>query len=357
MINKEISQQVLTISPNKNGKGGIASVVSSISVYYEGFNYIITSNGSSIFSKIGYLISSISQLLYYILVKKIKIVHIHGASRNSFYRKSIYVNICHFFKTKIVYHSHGGNFELFYEQLKKQGRASIIKNTLDKADVLVVLTNNWKKFYSTITDENKIIVLNNIVIPPKEIQKKRYSEAPLSFLFLGDIRDKKGIFDLIEVIAANKDKLKGKIHLYVGGREEVRRLETAIKQNELQDIVSFEGWVAGDKKEELFFKSDIYILPSYIEGLPVSILEAMSYGMPIISTNVGGIPELITSGENGILFDAGNKPELLNAINYFLNNPQEVQRMGILNKEKATAYYPDQVIPQLEKIYIDLAAR
>lgn len=96
----------------------------------------------------------------------------------------------------------------------------------------------------------------------------------------------KGIYDLIGVIALHKKEFHGRQKLRVGGNGEVDKVKILIKEKKISDIVSYEGWVSGGRKVELLDVSDAYILPSYKEGLPISILEAMSYGLPMISTKV-----------------------------------------------------------------------
>lgn len=72
------------------------------------------------------------------------------------------------------------------------------------------------------------------------------------------------------------------------------------------DNVEFPGWVRGDTKDKLLREADVFFLPSYNEGMPMSVLDAMGYGLPVVSTNVGGIPKIVHDGENGYCCDPGN---------------------------------------------------
>lgn len=169
-------------------------------------------------------------------------------------------------------------------------------------------------------------------------------------LFLGLITAQKGIYDLVDVIREIRRDLRDKFCLHIGGNGETERLQGLIDENDLSDLVSFEGWVSGEKKRELFSLADAYILPSYIEGLPISILEAMSYGLPILSTPVGGIPEVVDE-TNGILFTPGDKKEMADAIKSIVGNPQIGKSKGSASREKAVRYYPDNVASELIEIY------
>jgi glycosyltransferase involved in cell wall biosynthesis len=354
LISKDISAKILTVGPSiysKGHRGGLTNVVRSFSKYYEIFNFIATAGSKVKPIQLLYFLASIFRLFYYIFVQRIKIIHIHGSSYSSFFRKSIIINICYFFKRKIVYHLHSGAFRTFYE---KPGKRGVIEKTLYKVDVLLVLSNSWKFFFSTIVDERKIYVLNNIVDKPDF--KRRYLSiyTVTKFLFLGIINDSKGVFDLLDIVRDHKNELEGKFLLYVCGRGEVDRLVEYIEKYKIEHLVKFGGWVSGREKENILSVCDIYILPSYIEALPVSILEAMSYGMPVISANVGGIPEIVLNNENGFLVNPGDKKEILKKILFFINNPKAIEQMGSRSREMVKPFYPEEVILKLASIYRNL---
>lgn len=108
------------------------------------------------------------------------------------------------------------------------------------------------------------------------------------------------------------------------------------------------------KKIECLNWEDVYILPSYNEGLPIAILEAMSYKHPIISTPVGGIPEVIKNYENGILVQPGNKEEIIEAIKYYIENPESIKDQGNKAFETVQEFFPEKVFSDLSQIYQSL---
>ena len=120
------------------------------------------------------------------------------------------------------------------------------------------------------------------------------------------------MFDLLRAMALLQGAAPGKARLEIGGNKNEEALEEAIRSQELADCVHFNGFVSGDRKKELLNRAEVFVLPSYHEGLPVSILEAMSYGCAIISTPVGGIPEVVR--ENGILVRPGDVEGIAAAI-------------------------------------------
>jgi glycosyltransferase involved in cell wall biosynthesis len=143
----------------------------------------------------------------------------------------------------------------------------------------------------------------------------------LHLLFLGDICKEKGIFDLVDVISNNYSVFDGTVVMHICGLGNVTELMSVVAENKLDNVVKYEGWVSGKKKIDLLNLCDIFILPSYYEGMPISIIEAMSYRMAIISSAIGGIPELVRNNYNGCLITPGDKDAILNSVSFFIDNP------------------------------------
>ena len=153
----------------------------------------------------------------------------------------------------------------------------------------------------------------------------------------------------------NYHLLKGKARFLIAGNGETDKLTTLIKSNNIGDVMSYIGWVSGREKAELLSQCDVYLQPTYAEGQPISILEALSYGKPILTTPVGGIPDIVKNRYNGILFTPGNKRELAEAINNFLDmSPDKVQLMGKNSLSMVEAHMPSAVVEKLENIYTNL---
>jgi glycosyltransferase involved in cell wall biosynthesis len=179
----------------------------------------------------------------------------------------------------------------------------------------------------------------------------------LTLLFLGYVSNKKGLFDLLDVLKENKELYQNKIQLVIGGNGEIDTLKKYLKENKLDDLVQFVGWISNVEKAGWLKKADIFVLPSYFEGLPISILEAMSYGHPIITTNVGGIPEIVMNNKNGVICEPGNKEELKNAIDFFIQQPEKIKEFGFYSSEISKKYLPDSVMQELMNIYKTLLTK
>jgi len=350
-----LTSKILTIGPDyHNHRGGVGAVIDVYNKYYEVLNFIPSHKPGSVFRKIYVFLISLVRLFTTLLTnREIKIIHIHGSSYGSFYRKFIIFIICKYiFRKSIIYHIHGGAFKVFYENSNNLTKRWI-RILFGGADIVICLSQSWFGFYEQNFRIKKLIILPNIIDYPA-IENNSAETNFMTLLFLGWMSRPKGIFDLIEVIAKNKEKYGTRIRLLIGGSGETRQLTDLISQHHIENIVEFMGWVSNERKEYVLNHADVYILPSYNEGLPISILESMSYGKAIIATNVGGIPEIVKDRENGLLIEPGNKEQIEIAINYLLEHPGLVKKYGKNSLQMVQKHLPDSVLNELSKIYTSL---
>lgn len=354
-ISKKTSEKILTIGPEyHNHRGGIGAVIDIYNKYFDGFNFIPTyKEGSALFKTYVFLIGLLKISYTLLRNRNIEIVHIHGSSRASFYRKFIcFIISKYLFKKKVIYHIHDGTYHLFYAHSKTVTR-KMIRMFVNHVDCLICLSESWKLFYEENFKAKSIVILPNIIDYPV-IKERKKDTRKIHFLFLGLISNNKGIFDLIEVIKNNIDAFDNKIELIIGGNGEVDRLQKLIEEYRIGHIVKFVGWVQNEIKVQYLHNIDVYILPSYNEGLPISILEAMSYRKPIISTNVGGIPEIVKNNENGFLISPGNLGQIEKSIKYFIKNPHDIEKFGHISEKMVEKYLPESVILHLENVYYQI---
>lgn len=349
MISKKLSKHILTVGPNYTPpRGGIAQVLYTYNKdIFEDFLFIKTTQLDNPAKKFICCCIAIVKLLGYCLFKDIKIVHIHTASKNSFWRKSIFILISWLFKKKIVLHIHGGQFEVFVKN------HPFILHILKRCSRIIVLSPSKLIYYQEHFALNNITVINNVISSPITMEKE--IDDHVNFLFLGSLCKGKGIYDLLDVISRNKDRYAGKMKLFICGNGNVEKVKKIIKENQLDQIAFYIGWIDGEKKIEILNKSHVYILPSYVEALPISILEAMSYNLPIISTRVGAIPNIVYNNENGFLIDPGDKDALKNAITEMISiTPEKRESMGKQSFNLVQPYLSIHVEKELEELYMSL---
>jgi glycosyltransferase involved in cell wall biosynthesis len=350
LISKDLAKKVLMIGVyyKHHAPGGMAAIVQYYAKYIENLRYISSWRLTGKVGKLWYAIRSYFSVLFLLVFdKRIKILHIYTAADMSFYRKMKFVNLGKCFKKEVILHSHSSRFKDFYAE---SNRKDYIIKSLNKVDILMVVSSSWKTWFESIgVSAEKIIVLNNIVDYPQE--KELAKEEKIRLLFLGELGPRKGVFDILKVLAENKEFYSDKIIFKIGGNLFEEKLKTFIADNGLSCFVQFEGWVSGDKKVELLNWADVFILPSFNEGLPIAVLEAMSYSCAIISTPVGGILEALHDYENGIVVRPGNHEEINNAIMYMVNNRNKVETFGAKSREIIVPFFPSSVITHLKDIY------
>lgn len=311
---------ILMVGPSKEGKGGISTVVNN---YFDSdlineFNiiYIPTAIEGNKLIKALFWVYAYIKIFIVIWIGNIQLVHIHMASRGSYYRKSKIVKISRLFKKKTIIHLHGAQFDVFYNNECSEEKKSLIRKTFDIADRIIVLSEQWKDFVETITKTQIHILYNAVSI--NEINNVDISNE-INLTFLGRVDKRKGIYDLLEATKKVID-IYNNIKLNIAGDGEIEELKELVKNSNLIKNVDILGWINNKEKEELLRKTYLYILPSYNEGMPMSILEAMSYGIPVISTYVGGIPSVIVNDLNGILIEAGDIDALASSIKYLIED-------------------------------------
>lgn len=351
MINEQISDKIITVCPEfKTPRGGVAQCVSSYSkAVFSNFRAICNSCSGSKFKKSAKCVIAIFKLVWTLTFdRNVRVVHIHTASYNSFRRSSIFVLLSKMMGRKVVLHIHGGGFKEYYAS-----EPSFVGRVLSRCDAIAVLSQSWKSFFDGITNPDRVRVVPNIVETPSLMDVD--DDGMFHLLFLGHIQKAKGIFDLVEIINEYKTDYNGRLILDIGGGMfEVERLRQIIKANHLGDIIHFHGWVSGDAKIRLLNTADAFILPSYTEGVPISILEAETYGLPILSTAVGGIPEIVSDGGNGFLFTPGDKVAMKTAVDKLLVDTKLCRALGESSTMIAANNLPANLETVLTCLYVDL---
>lgn len=327
--------------------GGVAAVENVYSTFYEPFNHIATVVDYGKMRKLMTFFKAYVKFWWWMLFhREIQIVHVHGSSDASFWRKKLFIDVARLFRKKIVFHCHGSEFQRF-----ANSHLHIVTKTLNKCDCVIALSESWKKWFEDTLHHKNVIVIKNVIPYP---YSHPIEHDKFTLIFLGRLGKRKGIYDLLDVLSEHKDEFAGKIEFLFGGDGDVDEVLSIIKQNGIENIAKYQGWVDGSKKEKILNIADAYILPSYNEGLPISILEAMSYSLPIISTTVGGIPEVLKNRQNGFIMKPGDKAAIYKAINTMMNDKRLCDAMGKDSLEKVKEHLPNYVERQLQNLYDSL---
>lgn len=324
-------KKVCMIVQDRKVKGGIAAVISG---YYgskleEDFNMVYVESYKD-GGKVSKLIKSICGYIHFLkvlLIDKPDIVHIHSSFGPSFYRKIPFIYMASFFNKPIINHIHGADFNKFYNGASKN-KKRLIQKIYNKCSIIVVLSDEWKEKLKYVVEESKIYIVQNYSLAYEDVLlEKKNRSLNYQVLFLGEIGARKGCYDIPNVIK-NVAEVIPNVKFILAGSGDIDELRKLSRKYEIEDNIVFPGWVRGDKKDEILKQSDIFFLPSYNEGMPMAILDAMGYGLPIISTNVGGIPKIVRQGKNGYLFEAGDIESFSKKIIELLNSKNKIEEYG-----------------------------
>lgn len=300
------------------------------------------------------LIRALTVYLWLLMTRRVELVHAHAAMRGSFWRKGLFTSLARLFSVPVILHLHGSEMKPFYES-QRPFLQRLIRRHLEKATRVIVLSESWREFVSRIAPAARITVVPNyVIVPPAANDEARHMQE---VLFLGLIGRRKGTFDLIPAFAEASEQHPD-ARLTIGGNGEVDKAKDLIASLGAGDRAALAGWVGPAAKEELLKRSGIYVLPSYNEGLPMSVLEAMAAGLAVITTRVGGIPELITDGVDGLLIEPGDRDGLKRSLAALLEDEALRSRLARAGRSRVEEKYSDRaILPLLQQIYRECVVR
>lgn len=314
------------IIPSFKAKGGIASLVDG----YRGselenafqIHYIETYCDGGKIAKFCKAVTAYAAFLRELLFSRPDLVHIHSAFSASFFRKVPFVYLSVLLGIPVINHIHGSELEQFYlnaSSLKKQ----FIRATYNRCTKIIVLSEQWKEQFSCLVPADRLAVVVNYSSLQSPAPDASVRSARPQILYLGFLSERKGCFDIPEIAATVCREIDDAEFVLGGaGKDEgVQQILSLAEKYNVSERLLFPGWVKDEQKDSLLRSAALYFLPSYSEGMPMSILEAMGYGLPVVSTTVGGIPAIVREGENGYLCSPGNCSALAHAIVRILKNP------------------------------------
>lgn len=357
-MHQEEDMRILLVGPDRSVKGGITTVIegifSSDLLKNHIFEHLSTHRDDlSKFGKLVYGIKAYWHFLKTVFVFKPHIIHVHSSFGASFYRKSFIILMSWLLRIKQINHVHGAEFNNFYAE------ASIFKKKLVKfiyniPETTIVLSKVWVNKLDTICYRSKVLCLNNFAVMPEDNLAKEienYGSRKNEVLFLGEVGKRKGAYDIPGIAEKVFHHIKD-VHFVVAGNGDIEKIKEIVREKGCDQLVTFTGWIGPAQKKEWLLKARVYLLPSYNEGLPMSVLEAMSYGLPIVSTYVGGIPELVQSDENGFLYQPGDSDGFAEGIIKLLQDQNSAIEISRKNKKKIEEEYSlDVFAHKLDKIY------
>lgn len=347
---KNNSCKVLIIATSRKTRGGITSVIKEHETGNQWVKYnckwLETHRDKGYIVKFFYFLSSFIQYLF--ILPFYNIVHIHTSEPASAIRKLIYFLYARLWKRKIIIHFHAFSIETTLN-----GKYKFIYEFLfNYSDLVIVLSDFWKKqIVENFGIKTKVVVLfNPSTLPNNTINytKKKH------ILYAGTLNARKGYVDLIKAFAKISNKYN-EWKLVIAGNGEVEQAKQLTIELGVFEKVIFTGWIDGELKSKVFQQASIFCLPSYAEGFPMAVLDAWAYGIPVITTPVGGLPDVLIHNENALIFDAGNINLLASSIETLIKD--ELLRNKISKESlllSSNKFMPNVINSKLDEIYFNI---
>ncbi|MDQ2987082.1 MAG: glycosyltransferase family 4 protein [Armatimonadota bacterium] len=346
--------RVLMIGPALTVKGGMSSVaiaiIENLSADFEVTFLPTYAEGGKL--KAGWaFLAAVARARG--LARSHDLAHIHFSKKGSTFRKAVVARIIKSTGTPLLLHSHSSSYG-FFDSLPGFLK-SVVSAYLASADRFIALSESWAKHYTGKgANPNRVVVLPNPVVIPKSVDNREGRDT-VTFIFMGAMGDRKGAFDLAEAFV-EVGRLRPNARLIMAGNGEVDRVRNILKEGGVYEQCEIYDWVGPEERDRLLRQADAFILPSYNEGLPMAMLEAIGYELAPIVTPVGGIPEVIESGRNGLLVEPGDKEAIASAMLRLTDDGAERVAMGAAARRTAEDYDIEKYIAEMENIYRDLAS-
>ena len=214
-----------------------------------------------------------------------------------------------------------------------------------KASKAITLVSPTLEPHMKLFAKGKVKVIPNGVFVPKEYLTKSEDDI-IQIISIGRVVRQKGIQHAINAIANLPPEIQNKVHLNIVGEGDYHAtLEKLTIQNNLQKMVTFHGKVIGKPLQDIYQQCQIHLMPTTShEGLPLTILEGMAFGLTTIASKIGGIPSAITDGVNGFLIKPGNVQELTQKLKSLIEKPQKISAIGDAARTSVVNHYSEEIM-------------
>jgi glycosyltransferase involved in cell wall biosynthesis len=296
--------------------------------------------------------NSLRQWIIFLRKRRGSLIHYNfPITRKSALRDPIFMIIAKYYSCKLVIHLHGGNY------LKNNKTpfwiSWILKRIFSMKTPIIVLSPNEKYILENKFGARDVYSLPNCIDLKRTIGFKRKMNRykPLTVLYIGRIVEAKGLNYMLDAFRILKNKGMA-FNLIFAGKEENKSQYINKFKISLGEQFCYKGITLGKDKDELFKRSDVFLLPSFYEGLPLSLLESMSFGLTPIVTNVGSISLCVENEKNGIFINDHDCNDIIRAIELLHNDRDKLYQFGNKSIEKIKLLFnPKEYILKLNKIY------
>ena len=346
-----MNNKVIVLGPGRNTRGGISTVIKEYenTKLWNDFNckWIGTYIDKRNIHKIFYFLKGL--ITYILNISRYDIIHIHISWSTTAFRKMFFFPLAKALNKKVIIHLHSAA-----EPVINSKSQFPYKFMFKHADLTIFLSNGISTELNKHFQIKKSVVLYNPCLNHKPNSTK-INEKEMQILFAGTITQKKGYLDLIHSFGLIAHKFP-EWKLIFAGNGEIENAKSLAKDLNIEEQVIFKGWVNRDEIQALFEKASIFCLPSYTEGFPMAVLDAWSFGLPVITTPVGGLTDVLIPDKNALVFEPSDINHLAKLIDELITDESLRKRISEesikLSQEK---FNITSISKQLSELYLSLS--
>ena len=308
------------VAPSRRTRGGITTVLeewSKLPIWDgSGMGWLALQSNLGMMNKLYVLVLGYLKSLY--KVPRYDIIHFHSVPGRCLVIQLPVFLYALLLRKRIVVHFHVGN------QIESHIDDPLMKLYISKADRIVVLAEVWRRLLGkSAVGMNKVMTIYN----PAPAVDRRIVERKKQILFMAYLNKNKGYDLLIKAFSKVASDCPD-WHLVIAGAGEIQAARDMVAKLGSVDCITVLDWVSGSEKDTLYRSSSVYCMASYQEGFPMSVLEAYSYGLALVTTPVGGLIDVVKDHENAIVFNFGDEPGLEDALRLLLNDGHLLHRLS-----------------------------
>jgi glycosyltransferase involved in cell wall biosynthesis len=336
------------LGPGRNAISGVTTHLntlldSKLQESFDLFHFRVGSEGRRQSSALRMLRIALSPaaLALEILRRDAAVVHLNTSlNARAYWRDLAYLLVARACGARVLLQKHGGSMEDFCG--RSGAFAELVRATLKLADAVVVLSRAELNEYEELLPGGKVVLVpNGIDCAPYRKYNRLPADpaAPLRLVYIGRLAPRKGLTELLEGFALLRAEGVAARLAIVGSGPEEGRLKVRAKALGVGAGVSFPGPAYGEDKARLLSLSDVLLLPSYSEGLPYSLLEAMAAGVVPVVTRVGAIPDVMRAGTHGLFVPVRDAKAIAGAVAELASDRAWLARMSAACRSRAATMY------------------
>lgn len=326
--------RVLVATPlGRDGKGGIDRLMDAVrECLNEGragawdVSFGTTRGPGALWASPFYLGTFLARLAILRLLNRPDLLHINLSSDGSTRRKVLVGKAAHALGIPYVVHLHGSRFRTFFDNASPSLQADA-RQLLARARRVIVLGRVWRDFIADRVPDarDRTVILPNATAAITPSAPRPDADGPV-LLFLGRVGPRKGVPELVEALHRIAG-IEG-WRAVIAGDGDVAQTRERIASLGLSARVGVPGWVGPEEARALLTSSDILVLPSFDENLPMSVIEGMSAGLAVVATPVGAVEDILSDGDTGLLVPPGDPAALAEALRKLVQDPQLRRKLG-----------------------------